>query len=395
MRCVRCSICVPHCPSYAVFRNEADSPRGRVQLMRAAVRGDLEPDAGFEKHMDNCLGCRACEDVCPSAVPFGYLIDRTREQLLANGRKPIAKRTLKLGLGLIADRGLLMFVTRVLRLVQLLWLDRLARWLVRPFSRKAARRFDLLPRVAGAPFDPREADEQPDPTVQFFAGCVMASALGDVQRATVRSLERAGHRVGTPPTQGCCGALHLHAGMRAEARELARANLDAFPGDAPICVNSAGCSLAMKGYTQLLPDDPRAAVFASRIRDVSELVGALPRPSPLRVAVQEACHHHNVQRLRGRAAAELTRLGATVVSLPRGAGCCGSAGLWSATHPEPAWQLLEQLLDSVEKSGCDVVVSSNPGCLMALRAGLRDRGSAVRALHLAELLADADEPLAP
>jgi glycolate oxidase iron-sulfur subunit len=246
----------------------------------------------------------------------------------------------------------------------------------------------MLPRIEGAPFDPRDADDPPAPTANFFSGCVMAGALGDVQRATVRVLERGGHRVATPAAQACCGALHQHAGLREEARELARANLDAFAGDAPICVNSAGCSLAMKGYAQLLPKDPRAAAFVGRVRDLSELVGGLARARPRRVAVQEACHHHNVQRLRGRAGAELARLGITVVSLPRGAGCCGSAGLWSATHPEPAWTLLQRLLDAVDESGCDVVVSSNPGCLMFLRAGLRARGSAVRALHLAELLDD-------
>ena len=386
MRCVRCSICVAHCPSYAVFRNEGDSPRGRVQLMRAAYLGQVEPDAVFEKHMDNCLGCRACEDVCPSAVPFGYLIDRTRTQLLASGRGKVSKLFLRAGLRLLAHRGALIFVAWVLRAIQALRLDRIARWLVWPFSRAAAMRIDAIPRVAGSPLDLRELPEHADPTTFFLAGCVMAGALGDVQRATVRVLERSGHRVAVPPAQVCCGALHLHAGLRDEARALARANLDAFPGDAPICVNSAGCSLAMKGYAQLLPDDPRAAAFSARIRDLSELVGGDVRARPLRVAVQEACHHYNVQRLRGRAAGLLTKLGATVVPLPRGAGCCGSAGLWSATHPEQAWALLQPLLDAVEGSGCDIVVSSNPGCLLFLREGLRQRNSSIRALHLAELL---------
>lgn len=384
-RCVRCSICTLHCPSYRVFRTEGNSPRGRVQLMRASMLGKLEADAGFEQLMDNCLGCRACEDVCPSAVPVGYLIDKTRAALLETKQHRFRKAATRIGLRMLARRGSLNFTSRLLRVIQLLWLDRLVRWIVRPFSRKAAQRLDGMPRVSGSPFDPRKAPACADPTVDFFAGCVMASTLGDVQRSSVRVLEQSGHRVAIPRSQVCCGALHLHAGQREQAKALAKANLDAFPGDAPICVNSAGCSLAMKEYGELLPDDPRAKAFAARIRDLSELVGGVRVPA-LRIAVQEACHHHNVQKLRGSAAKLLEGLGATVIPLPRGAGCCGSAGLWAAENPEPARKLLDPLLDAIEESGCDVVVSSNPGCLIFLRAGLRDRGSRIRALHLGELL---------
>jgi glycolate oxidase iron-sulfur subunit len=392
MRCVRCSICVPHCPSYAVFRTEGDSPRGRVQLLRAAIEGRIVPEATFERHLDNCLTCRACEDVCPSAVPYGELLDKARAALLpsrhARGRKRLMRLVLE---RLVARPGRLALVSRVLAVVQWLRFDRLVRWLVRPLSLEMARRIDLLPRVAGPPFDARAVPRPDAPTVAFHAGCVMASALGDVQRAAIRVLQHSGHATLVPPGQRCCGALHHHAGLLEPARALARDTVARFEGTAvPICTTSTKCALAMKDYERWLANDPdwaaRARAFSARIRDLSELVETGARVPPGKVAVQEACHHWNVQQLRGRALALLRGGGATTVALPRGAGCCGAAELWSAQQPEAAWRLLQPLLDAIESSGCAVVASSNPGCLFHIRAGLRARGSDIRALHLAELL---------
>jgi len=410
MRCVRCSICVPRCPSYAVFRTEADSPRGRVQLMRAAMEGRVAVDASFERHMDNCLGCRACEDACPSAVPYGYMIDRVRRDLLPTPRSRVRKWLLRAGLEQVLGKPLvLLWLARVLRILQWLRIDRLARWIAAPLSRATALRIDQLPRVEGAPFDPREVTADPAATAQLFSGCIMSGALGDVQRATLRVLRGSGWAVAAPHDQVCCGALHQHAGHLAQARELARQNLDAFadPRGGPIAVGSAGCCLVMKEYGQLLADEPayaeRAAAFSARVRDLVELVGPGPGRAglparaaarPVRIAVQEACHHWNVQRFRGRVAAALEASGAgTIVRLPIGAGCCGSAGLFSAIRPEPAWKLLGGLLDAVEAAGCEVVVSANPGCLLFLRSGLRARRSRIRAVHVAELLdPEAREP---
>ena len=392
MRCVRCSICVPHCPSYAVFRTEGDSPRGRVQLLRAAMEGRIAPDATFERHLDKCLGCRACEDVCPSAVPYGQLLEKAREELRPTDHGRWRKRLTWLFLErLITRPERLAFVSRLLAVIQMLRLDRLARWLVRPLSLKRARQLDMLPRVAGEPFDVEEVAPPAAPTAAFHAGCIMASALGDVQRAALRVLEHAGHQVGVPTGQRCCGALHQHAGLHEQARSLARENVAAFEATSvPICTTAAGCSLAMKEYGRLLADDPdwaaRAAAFSARVRDLSELATAGVRVPAGKVAVQEACHHWNVQQLRGRALELLRGAGADAVALPRGAGCCGAAGLWSAQQPEAAWHLLQPLLDAIEGSGCEVVAISNPGCLFHIRAGLRARGSSVRALHLAELL---------
>jgi glycolate oxidase iron-sulfur subunit len=392
MRCVRCSICVPHCPSYAVFRSEGDSPRGRVQLMRAAIEGRLVPDQTFERHFDRCLSCRACEDVCPSAVPYGHLLDQTRAQLLASRHARRRKWLTRIALErLIARPRRLALVARLLAVVQWLRLDHLARWLIRPVSRAMAQRIDLLPRVAGPPFDARRVPRPDAPTVAFHAGCVMASALGDVQRAALRVLADSGQETLVPGDQRCCGALHQHAGLLEQARGLARHTVAAFEATtAPICTTSAGCALAMKDYGQWLADDPawaaRAAAFSARIRDLSELVSAGSRVPPGKIAVQEACHHWNVQQLRGRALELVRSGGGAAVALPRGAGCCGAAGLWSAQEPEAAVRLLQPLLDAIEGSGCAIVAISNPGCLFHIRAGLRARGSSVRALHLAELL---------
>lgn len=401
MKCVRCSVCVPRCPSYTVFRNEGDSPRGRVQLMRAAIEGRVTPDRAFEQHMDRCLGCRACEDACPSEVPFGALIHRTHEVLRSSEYHRGRKRLLGVALAVLARATLLLWLARIGRVLQFLRLDRLLRWMVAPFSRRTARRLDQLPRVTGAPFNRSSVESAADPSVHFFSGCVMAATMGNIQRATVEVLRAGGEAVSVPRRQVCCGALHLHAGRREEAAALARINIEAFEGDTkPICINSAGCGLAMKEYGHLLADDPawaaRAAAFSSRVRDLEELARPHPivtRPPlesgrPLKVAVQQACHHWNVQKIRGRGAALLEASGGVeVIPLPIGKGCCGSAGLFSAVQTDAAWQLLGDLLDRVEASGCDVVVSSNPGCLLFLRAGLEARGSRVTAHHLAEVLA--------
>ena len=407
MRCVRCSICVPRCPSYAVFRTEADSPRGRVQLMRAAMEGRLAVDASFEHRMDNCLGCRACEDACPSAVPFGYLIDRIRRDLLPSRQNRLRKWVIQMGLEQIVSKPLvLLWFARVLRVLQWLRIDRLARWIAAPFSRTTSLRIDQLPRVDGTPFDLRLVTSDQNATAHFFSGCIMSGALGNVQHATLRVLRRSGWAVSVPPQQRCRGALHQHSGHLARARELAKQNIDAFAagGEGPIVVNSAGCGMVMKEYGRLLADDSayaeRAAAFSSRIRDLVEMLrpeggrAGLPIRAvkrPIRVAVQEACHHWNVQRFRGTVAAflEANRAG-TIVRLPVGAGCCGSAGLFSSIRPEPAWKLLAAFLDAVQASGCDVVVSSNPGCLLFMRSGLRARGSMIRALHVAQLLDEVD-----
>jgi glycolate oxidase iron-sulfur subunit len=287
------------------------------------------------------------------------------------------------------------FLSRLLRIVQWLRLDRLVRWLVRPLSLKTARRIDIMPRIAGAPLDIEELSPPEQPTAAFHAGCIMASSLGDVQRAAMRVLEQAGHSTLVPIEQRCCGALHQHSGLLEEARELARENVAAFEtANVPICTTSAGCALAMKEYGRLLADDPdwaaRAAAFSARIRDISEMAGPAVRVTGEKIAVQEACHHWNVQQLRGRALAVLRAAGADVVPLSRGVGCCGAAGLWSAQQPEAAWQLLQPLLDSIEASGCGVVAVSNPGCLFHIRAGLRARDSKVRALHIAEILDSSD-----
>jgi len=402
MRCVRCSICVAGCPSYALFRTEGDSPRGRVQLMRAAMEGRIQVDDRFEQHMDQCLGCRACEDVCPSAVPFGHLIDRARAELTVTPHRAAAKRRIRRALErLVASPRALVWAGRALRLVQALRLDRLARNLLGRLSPATARRIDLMPRVQGRPFDVSSAASDPAPTAYFHAGCIMAATLGDVQRATVSALRAGGWSLAIPHGQICCGALHQHAGLTDEARNLARRNVAelARHGRLPVCTNSAGCSLFMKEYGALLADDPEwaepAAELAGRIRDLSQMaLPEAPRPieevaprAKISVAVQEACHHWNVQRVRGSALELLRGRGDMEVSaLPRGIGCCGSAGLWSALEPDSAWRVLERSLDQIEATGCEMVVTSNPGCLLLLRAGLRARGSSVEVRHLAEVL---------
>lgn len=400
-RCVRCSICTPVCPSYAVYGNESDSPRGRVQLMRAAVQGRVPVDQVFQEHLDRCLECRACEDVCPSAVPYARLLDRVREQLVPH-RTGLKAALFGFFLGELIHRPwALRLMALGARALQRLGLDRLlARW-VRKVSEANALRLTHLPAPEPGPFELRGGDD--NPTIQFFAGCVMSAFLGETQRATVRVLRAHGQRVGLLAAQVCCGSLHLHAGRREEAKALARRNIEAFEASAPqpIAVNSAGCGLAMKEYGLLLADDPnfaeRAKAFSARVKDVAELLKAAPANPGCagvkgKVAVHEPCHQWNIQRLRGTSLELLKRAGVDAVALPRGAGCCGSAGLFSLMEPEAGQKLLEETLKAVDQSGCGVIVTSNPGCMLYLQSGLRAKESGVRVVHLASALDDEGKP---
>lgn len=397
-RCVRCSICTASCPSYAVFRTEADSPRGRVQLMRAAIEGRVPVNEEFEMHMARCLGCRACEDVCPSGVPYGALIDATREALRDTAPAQSVKRAVRLGLLLLTQPTWLRLAARMLGLLQLTRLDNVLATLARAVGLpRWAHRLAIAPRVRGAPFrvgGTHAAISGTGTETAFFSGCLMGATYGDVNRDAVAHLRACGRSVAVPEGQGCCGALHQHAGLHDEAQTLARRNIDAFAeGSADIVVNAAGCSLALKEYRALLRTDAayaaRAAAFSARVRDIVEVPGtpAAP-PSEERVAVFEACHHYNVQRLRGRVGDVVQQAtGAAPTLIPRGAGCCGSAGLYGALQPDASQALVNPLLDAVEASGCAVVVTANPGCHSVLEAGLRARGSAVRAEQLPTFLA--------
>jgi glycolate oxidase iron-sulfur subunit len=257
----------------------------------------------------------------------------------------------------------------------------------------------LAPRSEGAPF--RGADRA-DADVALFAGCIMRESFGETERATVRVLERDGHRVGVPGEQTCCGALHAHAGEGERSRELARYNIDAFAGsDAKIVVNAAGCGAHLKAYGDLLADDPlwseRGKAFASRVRDITEI--AKPHPQrvsrPLRVVYQDACHLAHGQRVRAQPRALLRAIeGVTLVEIADPERCCGSAGIYNLTHPDISRELQRDKVRAIQAASPDVVVSANPGCMLQIASGLRAAGSKARVVHLARFLDDPEAVMA-
>lgn len=377
-----------------MLEDEADSPRGRIQLIRLMVSTDAAPDAALAGHLDACLVCRACETACPSGVPFGRIMEGAREVLQERLPQGRVRRTItRLGLDTLADPARLAFAARATDLYARSPLAAAVRRVAPSALRWAS---SLAPRAEGAPFRPVERSGA---DVSLFAGCVMRETFGETQRGTVRLLERDGHSVSAPLEQLCCGALHAHSGDGDGARELARLNVDAFAGsDAPIVVNAAGCGAHLKAYGEVLAGDPawseRARAFARRVRDLSEVLTPKRRATsrPLRVVYQDACHLAHGQKIRQQPRALLRATeGVTLVEIADAERCCGSAGVYNLTHPEIAAELQRQKVARILEAKPDLVVSANPGCILQVAAGLRAAGSSVPVAHLARFL---DDPVA-
>ena len=402
-RCVHCGLCLPSCPTFAVLGVETDSPRGRIRLMKTVWEGRVSADApSFEKHIGQCLDCRACETACPSGVEYGKLVEAARSQILAVRRPSAIERAIRTAAfdwllphrRVLAAFATLSVAAKRAKLPILLRASRLHA------GRRLAEMLELLPERATA-----ERMETVVPaqgarrgTVALFAGCVMGSVFGDTNRATARVLARNGVEVHVTRPQTCCGALHAHAGERDRARALARRNIAAFEGLAveAIIVNAAGCGAAMKEYGWLLKDDPawaaRATAFAARVRDATEYLGDLglrepPGPVRVRAVYDDPCHLLHGQRVQAQPRALLAAIpGLDLAPLAEADMCCGSAGTYNVTQPELARALLERKVANIQRSGAELVVTANPGCLMQIQAGLRRAGSTARVVHLIDLL---------
>jgi glycolate dehydrogenase iron-sulfur subunit len=389
--CISCGLCLNDCPTYRVLGEEADSPRGRIQLIRTLVSTDAKPTAELAGHLDACLVCRACETACPSLVPFGRIMEGARE-VLSERRKPgrVRATLTRVGLGTLADPARLSLAAR---LTDLYARSPLA-WVVKRVAPSVLRwATSLAPRAEGAPY---RLVEKQGADALLFAGCIMRESFGETERATARVLERGGRTVSAPVEQVCCGALHAHSGDGEGARRLARYNVDAFAGsDAPIVVNAAGCGAHLKAYGEVLAEEPawaeRARAFASRVRDVSEVAKptALRTARPLRVVYQDACHLAHGQKIRQQPRALLRAIeGVTLIEIGDAERCCGSAGIYNLTHPDISRTLQQDKAARILEARPDVVVSANPGCMLQVAAGLRDAGSAVKVVHLARFLDD-------
>ena len=404
--CVHCGFCLQACPTFLATGDEADSPRGRIELMRALERGELAPDDPFvEAHLDRCLGCRGCEPVCPSGVGYGHGLEAARAVLAGARRLPWVART---ALAAFTTPGLSQVVYALSRVLRATGLPRrLAGWgrLRFAMGMLAATR-PAVRRSGGQAVSARTESptaRPPDrPTTLLFRGCIMDGFFSHVHEATIRTLVVNGYEVRKVAGQVCCGALHVHAGLRGAAQALARRNVAAFgDGDEPIVVNSAGCGAVLREYGHLLDDDltPRGGGlrsgerFATRVRDVTELLaerGPVPgAPLDLRVAYDPPCHLLYAQRV-AEPPLQLFRAIPVLqlVSTPDAAQCCGSAGLFTLVQPKMSHAVLAPKLESLRETAPQVVATGNPGCLMQLGAGLVAAGIPARVRHPVELLDD-------
>ena len=389
--CISCGLCLNDCPTYRVLEDEADSPRGRIQLIRLMVSTDATPTQELAGHLDACLVCRACETACPSGVPFGRIMEGAREVLDARRQPGVLRRTLtNIGLGTLVRPGRRALAARATDLYARSPIAAAVKRFAPSALRWATR---LAPRAEGAPYRPIE---KKGADLELFAGCVMRESFGETERSTVRLLERDGHTVSAPVAQVCCGALHAHAGKGEQARVLARLNVDVFAGsDAPIVVNAAGCGAHLKAYGEVLAEDPawadRAQTFAKRVRDLTEVAQPLRASTgrPLRVVYQDACHLAHGQKIRSQPRALLRAIdGVTLVEIGDAERCCGSAGIYNLTHPEISAELQRQKVARILEAKPDLVVSANPGCILQVAAGLEAAGSDVPVAHLARFLDD-------
>ncbi|MCC6176914.1 MAG: (Fe-S)-binding protein [Chloroflexi bacterium] len=404
-QCVRCGLCLPHCPTFRELHVETASPRGRLHLMRALGEGRVDVTDTFVSFMNQCLECRACEANCPSGVQFGSLMEATRAEIRA--RRPLPLRARLLGwlvFGQVFPKpGAMAAFASLLRLYQRLGIQALVRGsgALRLLPGRLDEAESLLPRISSRFFEPKgrvPARGTVKKQAAFFAGCIMRVAFAETNRATVRLLSRAGCDVDLPEEQTCCGALHAHAGERERAKDLARRNIAAFErsGAEWIVVNAAGCGAMLKEYGELLANDvvwaERAHAFSARVRDLSEALADLPLPTPARpfpvtVTYQDACHLLHAQRIRQQPREVLQRVpGLTLVEMKDGDRCCGSAGIYNITQPEMAERLGEQKVENVEATRAEIVVSGNPGCLIQMRAGLERHGATTKAVHIADFL---------
>jgi glycolate oxidase iron-sulfur subunit len=398
LSCVHCGLCLTSCPTYLELGQESESPRGRIHLMRALEEGRIEPSADVARHLDLCLGCRACETACPSGVEYGKLIEAARPYVEAH--RPRAERWRRRALAaLLTSPALGAAACAPLRLLGgRRWLSRLAGsaplplrpWLALAAAGPARRRVPPLPAVVEPVGPPRG-------TAALLLGCGPARLFASTQRAAALLLARAGIRVLVHASPGCCGALALHLGDTGRARRLARATLEALDVSAVdwIVTSAAGCGALVREYDHLLPDDPRAAAVAKRTRDVLELLGevGLPPPAgslPHRVAVHDPCHLAHGQGVRAQVRSLLGAIpGVRLVELDEADTCCGSAGTYNLTERAMARRLLARKIDRVVASGAEVVAAANPGCLLQIRAGALARRLAVRVEHPLDLLEEA------
>jgi len=385
LACIHCGLCLSSCPTYLETGNENDSPRGRIYLMRAMQDGRLPVGDTVVRHIDLCLGCRACEAACPSGVQYGELLESTREHLETHYERSAFQKFLRR----VAIEKVFPFPERMeLALRPVGAMKKLSRLLPK-FAREA---LSLIPENISSkpvpPFSPATGTKRG--TVGLVRGCVMSVMFADTNAATVGLLNRAGYDVVTPDTQVCCGALYAHGGNLQRARECARANVRAFERVEAIVINAAGCGSTLKEYGHLL-GEPSGKAFSAKVKDITEILSpqefASAKPEHRKVTYHDACHLAHAQRITLQPRDLLRAVaGKNFIELPESDVCCGSAGSYNLTEPEMAERLQRRKTENVLKTGADLVVTTNPGCMLQMQAGLKKAGSNIQVMHLADYL---------
>lgn len=412
--CVHCGFCLAACPTYNRLGDEADSPRGRLHLMGAVVDGRLSPASdAFQTHIDRCLGCRACEPVCPSGVEYGALLELARDVAARHRPPPLVSRLLVAVFSAPALRRVFFLAGRAVRASGL---ARLAAAVLPRRGLMGSARLGMAMLAATRPWarlrdgvgGPRAASAGAASghgagaapgreTVGVLTGCVQEGLYGRVNEATLRVLRANGFQVVPVAGQDCCGAIHAHSGDLEGARRLARVNVDRFEaaGVERVVVNAAGCGATMKEYGHLLASDPgyaaRAAALASKVRDLNEILAEVgPRQGaavPCRVALDHPCHLLHAQRIRHAPMKVLAAVpGVEVVEVDDAAECCGGAGIYGLTHPDLGGRIGHDKVAAVRRAGCDVAATANPGCMMQIGAGLLLDGAHEGVVHPVEIL---------
>ena len=400
--CVHCGFCLPTCPTYVLWGEEMDSPRGRIYLMKEGLDGEPMSDS-MVSHWDACLGCMACVTACPSGVQYDTLIEQTRAQVERHHERSAQEKALRaLIFSLFPHPKRLRLLRGPLRAMQAVGLDRALRrtGLLARMSPRLAAMESLTPRMGRPePLPPYiRATGERRAVVGLLTGCVQGAFFPGVNSATARVLQAEGLDVVVPAAQGCCGALSMHNGREAEAQRYARALVDAFSdsGVEYVVVNAAGCGSTMKEYAGVLADDPayagRAREFAGKVRDVSEILvelGPVAERHPLEVSVayHDACHLGHAQGIRSQPRQLLEQIpGLELREIAEAEICCGSAGIYNILNPEPARELGDRKARNIVATGARLLVTANPGCLMQVTSAIERSGHPMGMAHTVEVL---------
>jgi glycolate oxidase iron-sulfur subunit len=404
-RCVHCGLCLNACPTYRELGLEMDSPRGRIYQMVQVANGAAIGDS-YREHIGLCLACRGCESACPSGVPYGRMVEDARAELEAHTHRGWLARKLRhlVFVRLLESRSALSVAGTLLYLFEVSGLKAIARGLGQLKLFGLLGDLQQLTPSAEPPFFfsqigrtfPPEGERRH--RVAFLAGCIANVSFARLNEATVRVLQRNGCEVVVPQGQGCCGALHLHTGMRGEARKLACRNIDAILGGGfdAIVTNAAGCGSTLKEYGELLADLPeyaeKARQFSSLMRDITEFLGGLELNPKLGrvdavVTYQDSCHLAHGQHIRQSPRQLLGAIpGLTFREMAGADICCGSAGVYNVVQNEMAMRILQHKMENVNATHAEIIATANPGCMLQLQAGVRLHGSGQRVMHVVEVL---------